>query len=162
MPGAAAASGALGALGEPAGTAAGAGSAFEAFFCRGRNQAPVDSDSEVAGGIAGISHSGGRFGGVAERSPPSITPRTGEAGAERCRGPPCSGAGAGASSAGVSSFLTVLRTTTGGIGREPGMLIRTRVVRVVSVFGPSSSPPDAAPWPAPAAARSPPGSPGVP
>ncbi|THA80435.1 hypothetical protein E6U81_28860 [Streptomyces sp. A0592] len=32
-----------------------------------------------------------------------------------------------------------LRTTTGGIGREPGMLIRMRVVRVVSVLGPSDS-----------------------
>ncbi|GHE32861.1 hypothetical protein CP980_12025 [Streptomyces vinaceus] len=32
-----------------------------------------------------------------------------------------------------------MRTTTGGIGREPGMLIRIRVVRVVSVFGPSVS-----------------------
>ncbi|QES59106.1 hypothetical protein DEJ51_21715 [Streptomyces venezuelae] len=32
-----------------------------------------------------------------------------------------------------------LRTTTGGIGREPGMLIRIRVVRVVSVLGPSAS-----------------------
>ncbi|AWZ06307.1 hypothetical protein DRB96_18130 [Streptomyces sp. ICC1] len=32
-----------------------------------------------------------------------------------------------------------VRTTTGGIGREPGMLIRIRVVRVVSVFGPSES-----------------------
>lgn len=32
-----------------------------------------------------------------------------------------------------------LRTTTGGIGREPGMLIRIRVVRVVSVLGPSES-----------------------
>jgi hypothetical protein len=40
--------------------------------------------------------------------------------------------------------LTGLRTTTGGIGREPGMLIRTRVVNVVSVFGTSSSG-----WPAP-------------
>ncbi|TVL93976.1 hypothetical protein CD790_02855 [Streptomyces sp. SAJ15] len=27
--------------------------------------------------------------------------------------------------------------TTGGMGREPGMLIRMRVVRVVSVFGSS-------------------------
>ncbi|MBD0670914.1 hypothetical protein BU198_09380 [Streptomyces sp. CBMA156] len=138
------------------------GSAAGAFFWRGRNHAPVDSDSEVAGGIAGICHSGGRFGGAAGRPPSSITPRTGEAGAERCRAAPGSGPAAGASSPGPSSFLTVLRTTTGGIGREPGMLIRTRVVRVVSVFGPSSSPPDAAPWPAPAAVRSPPGSPGVP
>ncbi|MBW5486863.1 hypothetical protein GPJ59_34775, partial [Streptomyces bambusae] len=32
-----------------------------------------------------------------------------------------------------------LRTTTGGIGREPGMLIRIRVVNVVSVLGPSVS-----------------------
>jgi hypothetical protein len=33
---------------------------------------------------------------------------------------------------------TGLRTTTGGIGREPGMLIRIRVVSVVSVFGSSA------------------------
>lgn len=47
-----------------------------------------------------------------------------------------SGAGAGAGDdAGVS--LTVVRTTTGGIGREPGMLIRIRVVSVVSVLGSS-------------------------
>ncbi|TGA86378.1 hypothetical protein E4099_30465 [Streptomyces palmae] len=30
-----------------------------------------------------------------------------------------------------------MRITTGGIGREPGMLIRMRVVSVVSVFGSS-------------------------
>ncbi len=120
----------------------------------------MDSASEVAGGIC---HSGGRSGGV-ERPPPSITPSTGEAGAaDRWRGPAGSAAGAGASSPGPSSFLTVLRTTTGGIGREPGMLIRTRVVRVVSVFGLSSSPSGAEPLAAaPAPARSPPGKPGVP
>ncbi|MFD0349052.1 hypothetical protein ACFQ0M_29395 [Kitasatospora aburaviensis] len=116
----------------------------------------MDSDSEVAGGI---SHSGGRFGGVAVRAPPSITPSTGEeADAERCRG---AAASAASSSPAASSFLTLVRTTTGGIGREPGMLIRTRVVSVVSVFGPSSSP-GPEPWAAPAPARSPPGKPGVP
>lgn len=157
-PGAGAAAAGAGAPWVPAGT--GAGSVAEPFFWRGRNQAPVDSDSEVAGGI---SHSGGRFGGVAVRAPPSITPSTGEvAAAERCRGPAASGAAGGVSSPGPSSFLTVERTTTGGIGREPGMLIRTRVVSVVSVFGASSSSPGAEPWPAPAPARSPPGKPGVP
>jgi hypothetical protein len=34
-----------------------------------------------------------------------------------------------------SASLTGVRITTGGIGREPGMLIRTRVVSVVSVLG---------------------------
>ncbi|MFG2998421.1 hypothetical protein [Streptomyces sp. NPDC048340] len=48
-----------------------------------------------------------------------------------------SGAGSGAGSAAAAA--TGVRTTTGGIGREPGMLIRIRVVRVVSVFGPSES-----------------------
>ncbi|RNG03468.1 hypothetical protein EEJ42_34770 [Streptomyces botrytidirepellens] len=42
--------------------------------------------------------------------------------------------------------------TTGGMGREPGMLIRMRVVRVVSVFGSSglaaasASPSPTPPW----------------
>ncbi|MQS01921.1 hypothetical protein FNX44_008550 [Streptomyces sp. OF1] len=34
---------------------------------------------------------------------------------------------------------TGFRTTTGGIGRDPGMLMRTRVVSVVSVLGSSGS-----------------------
>ncbi|MDH6112635.1 hypothetical protein P3T34_004850 [Kitasatospora sp. MAP12-44] len=42
--------------------------------------------------------------------------------------------------------MTVLRITTGGIGREPGMLIEIRVVSVVSVFGTSGSAAPAAPW----------------
>lgn len=73
------------------------------------------------------------------RAPASITPSTGEAGApERCRGPGCP-AGSACSGAPSSSGLTVLRTTTGGIGREPGMVNETRVVSVVSVFGTSCS-----------------------
>jgi hypothetical protein len=35
--------------------------------------------------------------------------------------------------------FTGVRTTTGGIGREPGMLIFTRVVSVVSVLGSSGA-----------------------
>jgi hypothetical protein len=35
----------------------------------------------------------------------------------------------------LSASLTGVRITTGGIGREPGMLIRMRVVSVVSVLG---------------------------
>ncbi|MYV69746.1 hypothetical protein GT043_28150, partial [Streptomyces sp. SID2131] len=46
------------------------------------------------------------------------------------------GTGSGSAS-GAGASLTVLRTTTGGIGREPGMLIRIRVVSVVSVLGSS-------------------------
>jgi hypothetical protein len=38
------------------------------------------------------------------------------------------------SSAAESASVTGVRTTTGGIGREPGMLIRIRVVSVVSVL----------------------------
>ncbi len=34
----------------------------------------------------------------------------------------------------LSASVTGLRTTTGGMGREPGMLIRIRVVSVVSVL----------------------------
>ncbi len=91
----------------------------------------MDSDDEPATSGSCCCHSGGRFGGVAVRSPASTTPSTGEEDTpERCRGP--------AGSAGASSFFTVERTTTGGIGRDPGMLIRTRVVSVVSVFGTSS------------------------
>ncbi|OXS31082.1 hypothetical protein CHR28_33050 [Streptomyces sp. XY006] len=37
-------------------------------------------------------------------------------------------------SAGLSASATGLRTTTGGMGRDPGMLIRIRVVSVVSVL----------------------------
>ncbi|MER0448076.1 hypothetical protein ABR738_26555 [Streptomyces sp. Edi4] len=43
-----------------------------------------------------------------------------------------------ASGALVASLIGV-RITTGGMGREPGMLIRIRVVSVVSVFGSSGS-----------------------
>ncbi|MFD0570412.1 hypothetical protein ACFQ0T_15795 [Kitasatospora gansuensis] len=111
------------ARGAPAVTGAGAP------FCRGRNHSPVDSASVGAAGLS--CHSGGRFAGVLLGAPASTTPSTGEEGAaERCRGP--------AGSAG-SALFTGLRTTTGGIGREPGMLIRILVVRVVSVFGTSSA-----------------------
>ena len=37
-------------------------------------------------------------------------------------------------SADPSASVTGLRTTTGGMGRDPGMLIRIRVVSVVSVL----------------------------
>jgi hypothetical protein len=38
------------------------------------------------------------------------------------------------SSVAVSASATGVRTTTGGMGRDPGMLIRIRVVSVVSVL----------------------------
>ncbi|MQY16667.1 hypothetical protein SRB5_68690 [Streptomyces sp. RB5] len=66
-------------------------------------------------------------------------------------GPPGAAAEAAAprSSAGCPSSgappSTGVRTTTGGIGRDPGMLIRIRVVSVVSVLGPSSAPGASAP-----------------
>ncbi|MFE5258858.1 hypothetical protein ACFQ97_15515 [Streptomyces coelicoflavus] len=41
---------------------------------------------------------------------------------------------ASVSSAVLSPSATGLRTTTGGMGRDPGMLIRMRVVSVVSVL----------------------------
>ncbi|RCH66278.1 hypothetical protein DT019_23835 [Streptomyces sp. SDr-06] len=52
-------------------------------------------------------------------------------------------------SAALAVSLIGVRITTGGMGREPGMLIRIRVVSVVSVFG-SSGPAAAsgASWPA--------------
>jgi hypothetical protein len=39
--------------------------------------------------------------------------------------------------ASASASLIGVRMTTGGMGREPGMLIRMRVVSVVSVLGSS-------------------------
>jgi hypothetical protein len=42
-----------------------------------------------------------------------------------------------AAAASASPSSTGLRTTTGGMGRDPGMLIRIRVVSVVSVLGSS-------------------------
>ncbi|PJN03131.1 hypothetical protein CG740_11310 [Streptomyces sp. CB01201] len=65
-----------------------------------------------------------------------------------------SGSGAGASGRGtepvrsltpsasgaLAMSLIGVRITTGGMGREPGMLMRIRVVSVVSVFGSSGSP----------------------
>ncbi|AZQ73351.1 hypothetical protein EKH77_20925 [Streptomyces luteoverticillatus] len=42
---------------------------------------------------------------------------------------------AAAASAAPPSLSTGVRMTTGGMGREPGMLMRIRVVIVVSVFG---------------------------
>ncbi|WP_152617624.1 hypothetical protein [Phaeacidiphilus oryzae] len=52
----------------------------------------------------------------------------------RCRGPlGRSGAVSPGSPAPASAFFIGSRTTTGGIGREPGMLMRIRVVSVVSV-----------------------------
>ncbi|GAA0591848.1 hypothetical protein GCM10010394_21450 [Streptomyces crystallinus] len=39
----------------------------------------------------------------------------------------------------MSAPLTGVLITTGGMGRDPGMLIRIRVVSVVSVFGSSGS-----------------------
>lgn len=49
-----------------------------------------------------------------------------------------------------SSSPTGVRITTGGMGREPGMLMRMRVVSVVSVLGSSAFAPasGSAPWPA--------------
>ncbi|PPS83736.1 hypothetical protein BZZ08_04607 [Streptomyces sp. MH60] len=45
-----------------------------------------------------------------------------------------SSAAATASAAASAVSATGLRTTTGGMGRDPGMLIRIRVVSVVSVL----------------------------
>src|SRR4051812_12028488 len=44
------------------------------------------------------------------------------------------GASVRAGSSGLSASATGVRTTTGGMGRDPGMLIRIRVVSVVSVL----------------------------
>ncbi|GAA3296911.1 hypothetical protein GCM10020295_28020 [Streptomyces cinereospinus] len=41
-----------------------------------------------------------------------------------------------------SESATGLRTTTGGMGRDPGMLIRIRVVSVVSVLRSSAPAPE--------------------
>ncbi|MBB0228138.1 hypothetical protein FOE67_01095 [Streptomyces calidiresistens] len=52
--------------------------------------------------------------------------------------------------AAAAASVTCSRTTTGGIGREPGMLIRIRVVTVVSVFFSAGAP---ATSPSPASGR---------
>ncbi|MFF3490754.1 hypothetical protein ACFYWS_05350 [Streptomyces sp. NPDC002795] len=73
---------------------------------------------------------------------------SGAAGAEPVSaGPPYEEGAAGAASAPLpaplrglaSTSLIGVRMTTGGIGREPGMLIRIRVVSVVSVLGDSGA-----------------------
>ncbi|KKD13342.1 hypothetical protein B0E38_04320 [Streptomyces sp. 111WW2] len=64
------------------------------------------------------------------------------AGASGAAAPGAAALGAGAGRSPVVSVLsavsspsaTGLRTTTGGMGRDPGMLIRIRVVSVVSVL----------------------------
>ncbi|QER85338.1 hypothetical protein F3L20_05145 [Streptomyces tendae] len=83
---------------------------------RGANQSLAGFSS-----VAGLSAASGRAGGS-----------TGSAEG-------AAGAGSAAASASAAAFLpsasvTGLRTTTGGIGRDPGMLIRIRVVSVVSVL----------------------------
>lgn len=143
-----------GAVGAPVGAAAGAptlgaglGAAARGaveptgsgrLFCRGRNHSPVDSASDSpcwapAGAWAppgtGVPPGGVRQSGAGVGSGPA----PGAAGAAGRRRAPASG------SAACSSGLTVLRITTGGIGREPGMLIEIRVVSVVSVLGTSGS-----------------------
>lgn len=79
------------------------------------------------------------------------------AGGSGCRAGAAAACGRSAPSPGASgapsvcaSSPTGVRMTTGGMGREPGMLMRIRVVSVVSVFGASGvrpafgrpSPPD--------------------
>ncbi|MFA7765152.1 hypothetical protein [Streptomyces sp. NRRL S-448] len=102
---------------------------------RGANQLLAASSGSAAGAGAGA---------WAPAGSGAASIRVG-CGPRRCAsgGEACSGAGSGAlrSPAPAEPELVpiALRTTTGGIGREPGMLIRIRVVRVVSVLGPSES-----------------------
>lgn len=56
-------------------------------------------------------------------------------------GAPGAGVSATAGAAGSAS-ATGVRTTTGGMGRDPGMLIRIRVVSVVSVLRSSDCVPE--------------------
>lgn len=84
--------------------------------------------------LAGFSAAGSATTGVSRVSGPGATgaacaPLDAEApgrGMEPVRSPP-----------GPSTSLMGVRMTTGGMGREPGMLIRIRVVSVVSVLGSS-------------------------
>ncbi|GAA3086034.1 hypothetical protein GCM10020254_32990 [Streptomyces goshikiensis] len=118
---------------------------------RGANQLLAGSAGSAGAGAGACpcAGAGGRppagaeeDGGSAARTGPS--PGSGAASTRVGRGRPFgfgsrAGAGAASAPASASAAATGLRTTTGGIGREPGMLIRIRVVRVVSVFGPSVS-----------------------
>ncbi|MBB4891496.1 hypothetical protein FHS39_000496 [Streptomyces olivoverticillatus] len=72
--------------------------------------------------------------------------RVGRPSLRSLRGAAGSAGGCAAGAAGVcaSASSTGVRMTTGGMGREPGMLIRIRVVSVVSVFGSPGLPPEAA------------------
>ncbi|CAM5733590.1 putative protein OS=Streptomyces fumanus OX=67302 GN=GCM10018772_49200 PE=4 SV=1 [Streptomyces fumanus] len=80
---------------------------------RGANQSLVGFSSAGRGGGAGSA-------GVS--APPVGVP------------PPGAGVSGSGSPVPPSPSPTGLRTTTGGMGRDPGMLIRIRVVSVVSVL----------------------------
>lgn len=104
-------------VGVGAGGSAGAGAGLWGAALRGANQSLVSFAFGVSSACGGSGAATGSGSGSA------------------------AGAGSGAGSGGGAgvSLLTVVRTTTGGIGREPGMLIRIRVVSVVSVLGSSGS-----------------------
>ncbi|WP_237293083.1 hypothetical protein [Streptomyces katrae] len=104
---------------------------------RGANQPPPDGASAGACGAGAGACGAAADAGVWPVGRSGRAARTGGWAWPRGAGAGTDSAEPGAGSAEPS--FTGLRTTTGGIGREPGMLIRIRVVRVVSVFGPSVS-----------------------
>lgn len=85
----------------------------------------------------------GRRPGPGPRAPRRSGPRSGPKVRLRVRAAVCRGAGCRRSAprrnghAAMSLSAIGVRITTGGMGRDPGMLIRMRVVSVVSVFGSS-------------------------
>lgn len=116
---------------------AGAGAGPGAAGLRGANQLLAGSSASAdAGAGAGAGAPAGS--GAASMRVGCGPRRCASGGGEACSGfasgPVCSPAPAEPEPGPIA-----LRTTTGGIGREPGMLIRIRVVRVVSVLGPSES-----------------------
>ncbi|MCX4527884.1 hypothetical protein OG982_19720 [Streptomyces sp. NBC_01551] len=114
---------------------------------RGANQLLAGSSGWAGAGagsgagappVAGVGGSAARTGAGPGSGAASTRVGRGRPTGPGSRGGAAAGSGA-AASVSASAAATGLRTTTGGIGREPGMLIRIRVVRVVSVFGPSVS-----------------------
>ncbi|KAB7852368.1 hypothetical protein FRZ00_02245 [Streptomyces mobaraensis] len=107
---------------------------------RGANQSLVFSAGRSGSGA------GAAVGGSGRRADAAAC---GRSSASRCRAAPRAASDASAVSPACASSPTGVRMTTGGMGREPGMLIRIRVVSVVSVFGASGLRPVAGP-PSPA------------
>lgn len=101
---------------------------------RGANQSLVFSSAAAAAGA------GAAPAGASTTAGPPVGELTARGASAPPRGPPPV---LSAPSADTSVSVTGVRTTTGGMGRDPGMLIRIRVVSVVSVLRSSGGAPAA-------------------